>query len=116
MKGLVRLDGANVNIDEHFKEQMPLEKTENCQILLTILCNVQYLGRQGLVFCGNSEEGNLDQMIQLSAKIDPRVSKWLERKCKYVHGDTKMEKLKSWYLLYFGTSLKRSTKVIITPL
>lgn len=95
---------------------MPLEKTENCQILLTILCNVQYLGRQGLVFCGNSEEGNLDQMIQLSAKIGPRVSKWLERKCKYVHGDTKMEKLKSWYLLYFGTSLKRSTKVIITPL
>ena len=42
-------------------------------MVLTILRNIQYLGRQGLAFRGNAEEGNFDQLMQLSAKIDPRV-------------------------------------------
>ena len=57
-------------------------------MLLTTFGNIQYLGRQGLAFRKNSEEEHFDQLMKLSAKIDPRISKWLERKQnKHVHGD-----------------------------
>ena len=49
-------------------------------MLSTILYNAQYLGRSGVIFCRNSEEANFDQLTQLSAKIYPRILKWLERK------------------------------------
>ena len=55
-EGLVRLDETNFDIDEQFLEQLSLKKTKNRQMLLTILCNVQCLGRQGLDFRRNSEE------------------------------------------------------------
>ena len=61
-------------------------------MFLTILHNVQYLGKQGLTISRNSEVGNFDQLIQRSAKNDPHASKWLERKRnKYVHGDYQNE-------------------------
>ena len=85
-------------------------------MVLTILRNIQYLGRQGLAFRGNAEEGNFDQIMQLSAKIDPRVLKWLEKKRnKYVHGDYQNEIIRIVALFYSVTSLKTSTKVLITP-
>ena len=89
-EGLVRLDEENADIDEQFQEQLWLEKTENCQLLLSILGNVQYLGRQGLAFQGNLEEGNFDQPMQLSSKTDLRVSKWLQNK-RNVLAITKMK-------------------------
>ena len=36
-KSLLRPDEVNVDIDERFQEQLPLEKAENRQMLLTIL-------------------------------------------------------------------------------
>ena len=51
--------GLSANKDEQFQEQLLLEKAENCQMFVTILCNVQYLRRQGRAFRGNSEERNL---------------------------------------------------------
>ena len=87
-EGLLRLEEAIVDIDEQFQKQLPLEKAENREMLLTILPNVQYKRRQGLAFLGNSEEGKFDQLVQLNAKIDPQVSKWLgTKRNKYVHGD-----------------------------
>ena len=57
-------------------------------MLLTILRNAHCLGRHGLAFRGNTEERNFDQLMQLSAKFDPRVSKWLKRRRNmYVYGD-----------------------------
>ena len=49
-------------------------------MLLTILRNVQYLGRQGMAFRGSSEKVNLKKLMQLSTKTDPRVGKRLEKK------------------------------------
>ena len=85
---------ANVDTYEKFRDQLPLEKAENCQIWLTILHNVQ-LGRQGLTFRGNSDKGNFDQLMQFSTKIEPHVSKWLEKKRnKYVHNDYQNESIR----------------------
>ena len=83
-------------------------------MLLTTLGNIQYLGRQGLAFRKNSEERHFDQLMKLSATIDPRISKWQERKRnKHVHEEMKMKSLESQHLFYSTTSLRTSTKVVI---
>ena len=89
-EGILWLDEENVN--EQFQEQLSLEKAENRQVLLTTLRNVQYIGRLGLPFRGNSEERKFVQLMQLSAKIDPCVLQCMERKrSKYFYGDYQNE-------------------------
>lgn len=91
----VEFDEAKTDIEEQLYELKAKEKAENRQILLTILRNVQYLGRQGLAFRGNKNEGNFEQLLKLSAKIDPRIVKWLEKKRnKYVHNDCQNEMIR----------------------
>ena len=65
---VMQLDASNIDIEEQIHDQLPTEKAENPQMLLTILCNVQYLGRQGLAFRRNGEDGNFDQLMKLSEK------------------------------------------------
>lgn len=92
---LLEFQETNIDIEEQLSEQKLAEKAVNRQMFLTILRNIQFLGRQGLAFRGNSDEGNFDQLLKLSAKVDPRLSKWLERKRnKYVHGDCQNEIIK----------------------
>ena len=51
--------------------------------------------RQGLPFCGNEDQGNFDQLMKLSSKIDPRITSWVEKKRnKYLHSDSQNEILK----------------------
>ena len=57
-----------------FDETLICEKARNRQIFLTIL------RRQGLAFRGNNNEGNLEQLMKLSAKVDPRITSWMEKK------------------------------------
>ena len=79
-------------VDERFDETLICEKARNRQIFLTILRNIQFLSRQGLAFRGNNNEGNLEQLMKLSAKVDPRITSWMEKKRqKYLHHDTQNE-------------------------
>ena len=78
-------------VDESFDETLK-KKARNRQIILTILRNIQFLCRQGLPFQGNNNEGNFEQLMKLSAKVDPRITSWMEKKRqKYLHHDTQNE-------------------------
>ena len=68
---------------------MICEKARNRQMFLTILRNIQLLSRQGLVFQRNNNEGNFEQLMKLSAKVDHRITSWREKKRgTYLHHDT----------------------------
>ena len=56
------------------------EKARNRQIFFTTLQNIQFFSRQGLVFQGNNNEGNFDQLMKLSTKVDPKITSWMEKK------------------------------------
>ena len=45
------------------------EKARNRQIFFTTLQNIQFFSRQGLVFQGNNNEGNFDQLMKLSTEL-----------------------------------------------
>ena len=60
--------------DECFGETLIWESARNRQIFLTILRNIQFLPRQGLAFQENNNEENFEQLMKLSAKIDPRIT------------------------------------------
>ena len=79
-------------VDESFDETLICKKAGNRQIFLAILRNIQFLSRQGLAFWGNNNEGNFEQLMKLSAKIDPRITSLMEQKReKYLHHDTQNE-------------------------
>ena len=67
-------------VDESFDETLIWEKARNRQIFLTLLRNIQFLSRQGLAFRENTNEGNFEQLMKLSAKVDPRIASWMEKK------------------------------------
>ena len=67
---------------------MICEKARNRQMFLTIRRNMQLLSRQGLVFQRNNNEGNFEQLMKLSAKVDHRITSWIEKKQEmYLHHD-----------------------------
>ena len=43
------------------------------------LKNTQFLFGQGLVFRGNKNEINFDQLMYLRAKNDPKITLWMEK-------------------------------------
>ena len=89
---------------------MICEKARNRQMFLTILRNIQLLSRQGLVFQRNNNEGNFEQLMKLSAKIDHRITSWIEKKREaYLHHDMQNSIIK---LLTF--MILRDTKKIST--
>ena len=89
---------------------MICEKARNRQMFLTILRNIQLLSRQGLVFQRNNNEGNFEQLMKLSAKVDHRITSWIEKKREmYLHHDMQNSVIK---LLTF--MILRDTKKIST--
>ena len=79
-------------------------------MFLTILRNTQLLSRQGLVFQRNNNEGDFEQLMKLSAKVDHRITSWIEKKREtYLHHDTQNAIIK---LLAF--MILRDTKKILT--
>ena len=66
--------------DESFHETPICEKARNRQMFLTILRNIQFLSCQGLAFRGSNNEGNFEQLMRLSTKLDPRITSWMEKK------------------------------------
>ena len=59
---------------------MICEKARNRQMFLTILGNMQLLSRQGLVFQKNNNEVNFEQLMKVSAKVEQRITSWIEKK------------------------------------
>ena len=79
-------------------------------MFLTILRNTQLLSRQGLVFQRNNNEGDFEQLMKLSAKVDHRITSWIEKKREtYLHHDMQNSIIK---LLNF--MILRDTKKIST--
>ena len=59
---------------------MNFEKARNRKMFFTILRKTQLLSRQGLVFQRNNNEGNFEQLMKLSAKVDHRITSWIKKK------------------------------------
>ena len=89
---------------------MICKKARNRYMFLTILRNTQLLSRQGLVFQRNNNEGDFEQLMKLSAKVDYRITSWIEKKREtYLHHDMQNSIIK---LLNF--MILRDTKKIST--
>ena len=69
-----------VHAEEQMIDSLAIEKAKNRQIFLTILQNTHFLTKQGLAFCVIKEQGNFDELMKDSWKIDPRVANWIEKK------------------------------------
>ena len=68
------------------------DKARNRQIFLTILRNIQFLSGQGLALQESNNEGNFEQLMKLSAKVDPRITSWMEKERQtYLHHDRQNE-------------------------
>ena len=59
---------------------MNFEKARNRKMFFTILQKTQLLSRQGLVFQKNNNEVNFEQLMKLSAKVEQRITSWIEKK------------------------------------
>ena len=58
-------------------------KVDNRKVLLKILQNMKFTGRQGIAFRGHEdEESNFIQLIKLRELEDPELSVWMEKKKK----------------------------------
>ena len=59
---------------------------------LTILQNIQVHSHQGVAFWGNNNEGYFELLMELSAKVDTRITSCAEKKQeKYLHHDMQNE-------------------------
>ena len=68
-------------------------------MLLTILQNIHFLGRQGLALRGHDDtESNFVQLLKLRGCDDPKITDWIQKKSnKYTQAQMcKMKSYKSW--------------------
>ena len=79
-KKLLDMPDDEVDVGEQMSDSLVNEKAKNRQMFLTILQNIQFLARKRLAFHGNEDQGNLDELMKLSSKIDPRIASWIEKK------------------------------------
>ena len=70
------------DIAESLSEQNRAEKEQNRECLKKIIETLKYLTRQGIPLRkgGNEADSNFYQLLNLMAKHDPVLSKWLEKK------------------------------------
>ena len=71
---------TNENFVDMLSNTLSQEKFDNHQMLLKILENVRFLGRQRLPLRENANDGNFDQLLLHTAKSDSRVTEWLKKK------------------------------------
>ena len=76
------------------KQIRPEIRPEISKSFLTIFRNIQFFSCQGLAFRGNNNEGNYEYLMKLSAKVDPRITSWMDKKREnYLHDDTGLIKV-----------------------
>ena len=69
-------------------------RLENRKVLLKILQNVKFLGRQGLAFRGHDDaESNFMQLFKFRELDNPELSTWLKRADKYLSPEIQNEML-----------------------
>ncbi len=58
------------------------KKAENQKMLLTILSNLRFHGRQAIPLRGDGDDtnSNFQQLLRLRAEDNPKINEWLQRK------------------------------------
>ena len=71
------------------------QKSENRSMLLKILQNIRFLGRQGIALRGHNDlESNFIQLLNLRACEDQKIVNWLKKKSdKYTSPEIQNEML-----------------------
>ena len=78
----VDLPSSVKDIPETLQSELTKQKMENRQMLLKILSNIRFLGRQSIAIRGDGEEGNSNfiQLFKLCGENHPKFAEWLEKK------------------------------------
>ena len=87
---VIKIPSTSRNIGEMLSSSLASQKAENRKILMTILSNIRFLGRQGLAFRGQYYSGdaqekgyeidsNFIQLLLLRAEDNPRILQWMEK-------------------------------------
>lgn len=92
---MIVLPATTRDIGESCSAAHAIQKSENRSMLLKILQNVRFLGRQGLALRGHDDsESNFVQLMNLRACDDPKIIDWLQKKSnKYTSPDIQNEML-----------------------
>ena len=76
------------DVSELISTEYKRQKVINRKVLLQVLQNIQFLGRQGLAFRNDIDNGNFDQLLKKSEQIDPRISTWVkENRHNFLHNE-----------------------------
>ena len=77
---IVDLPRTTHNIGESLSTAHMKKKEESRKMLLKIILNLKFLGRQGIVLCGHEEEeSNFMQLFKLCELDNPILSAWLTK-------------------------------------
>lgn len=91
---MVTLPSTTRDIGESLSAAHKMEKSQNRQMLMKILSNVQFLARQSLPFRGDGDESesNFIQLLLLRGTDDTRVKEWVQKKTnKYTSAEIQNE-------------------------
>ena len=79
---VVTLPKTTRNVGEALSSSLRHEKLERRKVLLKILSNIRFLGRQGLAFRGDGDESdsNFMQLFHLRSEDNPSLLGWLEKR------------------------------------
>ena len=91
------LPEACPDVGEMLSSQHAQQKKQNRDCLLKIVSNLKFLARQGIALRGDGgdADSNFIQLMKMSARDDPYLAEWLQKKTnKYVSHDVQNELLK----------------------
>ena len=99
---MVTFPATTRDISEQLSSQHAPQKVKNTEALLQIMSCIPFLSRQGLAMRGDGDEsdGNLQQLLCMTAADSPNLADWLKRKENvYTSPDIQM---KSWKQLAYN--------------
>ena len=78
----VDLESTTKDIAEQLNNAVANQRQERRELLVKLLSNVRYLGRQAIPLRGhdNDENSNFMQLFKLRSEKDPRIVEWLNTK------------------------------------
>ena len=95
---IITLPATTADVGEMLSKAHAQEKSENRQVLLTILSNLRFLARQACAIRGdgNENDSNFMQLFKLCGEDNPKVYGWmLKRTDKYTSHDMQNDMLKA---------------------
>ena len=95
---IITLPATTLDVGEMLSKAHALEKSENRQVLLTILSNLRFLARQACAIRGdgNEHDSNFIQLFKLRGEDNPMIYEWmLKRTDKCTSHDMQNDMLKA---------------------